>query len=92
MTYAKFAAVLLFAALPFQAFAQSAVTPPATEKSEARAKVREACGADMQKFCAGVERAKGAMRACLVEHEKDLSAECKAARDERAAARGKEKS
>jgi Cysteine rich repeat len=86
-------AALLLALLPAAALAQS-TTPPAdsSEKAEARAKVRAACAADMQKFCANIERAKGATRACLDEHATSLSAECTAARAERAAARAKEKS
>ncbi len=63
-----------------------------SDRAEARAKVRAACAADLQKFCANVERGKGAMRACLEEHQTNLSAECTAARAERAAARAKEKS
>jgi len=86
-------AALLLALLPAAAMAQSA-TPPADlpDRAEARAKVRAACAADVQKFCANVERGKGAMRACLEEHQANLSAECTAARAERATARAKEKS
>ena len=83
-------ALLMLASLPVTALAQS-TTPDAT-KEEARAKFRAACAADAQKFCANVERAKGAMRACLTSHETQLSDNCKAAREERAAARAKEKS
>ena len=53
---------------------------------------RAACATDVQKFCANIERAKGAMRACLTAHETQLSDSCKAARAERAAARAKDKS
>jgi hypothetical protein len=61
--------------------------------TEARAKVRAACAADVEKFCAGVERGKGGgMRACFAAHEANLSAECKAARAERGALRAKERS
>lgn len=86
-------AVLLLALLPAAVMAQS-TTPPADspERAEARAKVRAACAADVQKFCAGIERGKGAMRACLEEHATSLSTECSAARAERTAARAKEKS
>jgi hypothetical protein len=83
-------ALLMLAALPATALAQSA-TPDAA-KQEARAKFRAACAPDAQKFCAEIERAKGAMRACLTAHEAQLSETCKAAREERAAARAKEKS
>jgi len=81
---------LALALLPLTALAQS--PGPETARGEARQKVREACAADVQKFCANVERAKGAMRSCLKAHESELSPGCKAAREERAAARAKEKS
>jgi Cysteine rich repeat len=92
-------AAILFAMLPFAALAQS--VPPSSasqpeaaspQRSEARAKMRAACGSDIQKFCATVERGKGAMRSCLESHQSDLSATCKAARAERAAARAKDRS
>jgi hypothetical protein len=92
-------AAILLVVLPFAALAQSvppSSTPPpdaaSVQKSEARAKMRAACGTDIEKFCANVERGKGAMRSCLESHQNDLSAACKAARAERAAARAKDKS
>ncbi len=54
---------LALAVLPMTALAQSATPPKATP--EMREKMRTACAADVQKFCANVERAKGAMRTCL---------------------------
>ena len=78
------------ALLPMTAFAQSA--SPQTAAPEAREKMRAACAADVQKFCANIERAKGAMRSCLEAHDAQLSPDCKAARAERAAARAKHKS
>ena len=66
--------------------------PAATDAQEGRSKVRTACAGDIQKFCATIERAKGAMRSCLEAHENDLTASCKAARAERAAERAKTKS
>ncbi len=93
MNYATIGALLLLGAIPIAAVAQTAPpSAPSAERAEAREKFRAACGADVQKFCANIERAKGAMRGCLAEHEKDLSAGCKAAREERAAARAKDKS
>lgn len=79
---------LLMAALPFTAMAQSAA-PQSQDpaRAEAREKVRAACAADVQKFCATIERAKGAMRECLQANESQLSDACKSARAERAAAR-----
>jgi len=83
----------ILALLPAVALAQSPTPPAASpERSEARAKVRTACAADIQKFCANIERAKGAMRACLDQNQTSLSAGCNAARAERAAAKEKEKS
>ena len=81
---------LALALLPMTAVAQSAA--PQAAAPEAREKVRAACAADVQKFCANIERAKGAMRACLEAHDSQVSAGCKAARAERAAARAKDKS
>ena len=80
---------LALAFVPAAAFAQTAA--PQTAAPEARERVRAACAADVQKYCANVERAKGAMRGCLEAHETQLSDGCKAARAERAAARAKEK-
>lgn len=81
---------LALAVLPLTALAQNAA--PDKAKQEARVKMRAACAADVQKFCANVERAKGAMRICLDAHETQLSDSCKAARVERAAARAANKS
>jgi len=86
------AAALVLALFPAAALAQgAAATAPSPERAEARAKVRAACAADVQRFCADVERGKGMMRACLEQHKEELSAGCLAARAERAAARAAEK-
>ena len=86
------ATACMLAVLPAAAFAQSA--QPSPEMAEARDKVRAACAADVQKFCANVERGtgKGEMRACMKTNEAQLSDACKAARAERSALRAKEKS
>lgn len=86
-------AVTLLAGLPLGALAV-AQSPgqPSAATTESRGKVRTACADDIQKFCATVERAKGAMRDCMQANESKLSATCKAARAERAAARAKDKS
>src|SRR5262249_53947309 len=85
-------AALLMILLPAAALAQSATPPSADpERAAAREKIRAACATDIQKFCAGIERGKGQMRACLETHQKDLSPACQAARAERAALRAKEK-
>ena len=84
---------LALAFLPVTAFAQGAAPSAAPQAAapEAREKARAACAVDVQKFCANIERAKGAMRGCLEAHDAQLSDGCKAARAERAAARAKEK-
>ena len=50
-----------------------------TSKSEAREKTRTACAADVQKFCANVERGRDGIRECLQAHAAELSDSCKAA-------------
>jgi len=92
MQYSILASVILVAALCGPALAQEGAGAGSDGAMEARAKVRAACASDVEKFCAGVERGKGGgMRACFAAHESELSAECKAARSERAAARAKER-
>ena len=89
MRRSSLGAALLLSVLPAIALAQSA--PPASpERAETRQRVRTACAADIQKFCANIERGKGMMRACLDQHQANLSGECSAARAERAAARAKD--
>ena len=48
-------------------------------KTEARANLRAACSADMEKHCANVERNRGAIRACLEAKAEQLSEPCKGA-------------
>jgi Cysteine rich repeat len=50
------------------AYAQEA--PPAPT-------VRQACQADVQKFCAGVKPGGGRIRDCIAEHRDDLSQACR---------------
>jgi hypothetical protein len=76
-------------AISVPAWAQGA--SPQSAAPEMREKVRAACAADVAKYCADIERAKGAMRGCMEAHDAQLSDGCKAARAERAAARAKEK-
>jgi len=88
------AAAFAQSAAPQSAAPQTAAPPTAAPQAatpQARARMRAACAADALKFCANVERAKGAMRSCLEAHATQLSDGCKAARAERAAARAKEK-
>jgi Cysteine rich repeat len=69
------------------ALAQNAAAPPGAAPSmpspplkAARAKMRAACAADVEKFCAGVERGNGALRHCLRAHRAELSSDCVSAR------------
>jgi len=83
---------LLLAAIPAAVLVAQNITPPSSApdqvRTEMRQKVREACATDVQKFCPNVERGKGGgMRSCMEAHQAQLSPGCKAARDERAAAR-----
>jgi len=93
----KIGAALLILALPLTALAQTpppAATPtalPSPALKEARHKMRAACAADTQKFCADVVRGSGALQSCMREHRKELSPECAAARSELRAIRPKEK-
>jgi hypothetical protein len=91
MSFKTLGAALALSLVPWTALAQGPATP-ATERNEARQKLRAACAADVQTFCANIERVRGALRACLETHETQLSDGCKAARAERAAARAKGKS
>jgi hypothetical protein len=42
-------------------------------------KVRNACGADIQKLCAGVQQGGGRVLQCLREHQSDVSEGCQTA-------------
>jgi len=88
MPLKTYSLALALAALPLTALAQSATAPSTSPERE---KMRAACAADVQKFCANVERGKGAVRTCLNAHQTQLSDDCAAARAERAAAKAKEK-
>jgi multidrug efflux system membrane fusion protein len=66
------------ASAPAGADAAKGTGPATTAKSEAREKTRTACAADVQKFCATIER-RDAIRDCLQAHAAELSGSCKAA-------------
>jgi hypothetical protein len=97
MTLTTRTTALLLLLLPAEAIAQGPATPaapgtpPSAEVKEMRQKMRAACSADVQKFCGQIERGKGMLRACLEQHQNDLSETCRAARAERAAAKAKSK-
>jgi hypothetical protein len=79
--------MLSFTAMAQSTTPQNADAASSDARAEAREKFRAACASDVQKFCANVERAKGAIRSCLETNESQLSDTCKTARAERAAAR-----
>lgn len=93
MNRKSIAAAIALSVLSTATLAQTTVPQTPAEqpsaKSEARAKFREACGGDVQKFCANVEKAKGATRACLDANASQLSDACKVARTDRDASRVK---
>lgn len=66
--------------------AAPAVTPDDAARKEMREKFRIACGADVARFCADTE--KGKKRACLEQHQSEITSACKEALAERAAAKG----
>ena len=68
---------LALTVLPVTVLAQSATPSKATP--EMREKMRTACAADVQKFCANVERGRDGIRECLQAHAAELSDGCKAA-------------
>ena len=89
MSFKTTVAVALLCLAPIAALAQTApaASPAATTAAPevVGAKRGQACQADIQKFCATVDKVKGAMRACLDSHTAELSDGCKTARAERAA-------
>jgi len=58
--------------LPLSASAQTA------EPKTGKGGLRNACSADVQKFCANTPRGKGQLRDCLESHQAELSDTCKA--------------
>ena len=71
---------IAFAALMLGSAAVYAADDVATEQSGAAAgggKRWAACAADLDKFCANIEKGKGKKRECLSQHQADLSASCK---------------
>lgn len=68
--------LLVFAAVATLGSAAS-LAADSTATTAAPAGGKGACKADIQKFCTGVEHEKGKIRACLTEHQADLSDGCK---------------
>lgn len=64
----------------------------AQSQSDMRARaaaIGQACGSDISRFCAGVQRGGGRIVACLEAHATELSASCSAAMPEAVALRDK---
>jgi hypothetical protein len=80
------ASATVFAADPAPAPADNSA---ATTQAPDGGKRWKACGDDIQKFCANVEKGKGQMRACLDSHATELSDACKTARAEHASKKDK---
>jgi hypothetical protein len=87
MQPAPIVAAVLLATLALAALGQATAQPttaapavPSAAIKEARAQMRSACRADVQKFCADVERGKGAIVGCLQTHRTELAPECTSAR------------
>jgi len=59
------------------ACALSATTAFAADAPKADGAVAEACKGDVEKLCPGVQPGEGRIGACLKEHKKDVSRECK---------------
>jgi Cysteine rich repeat len=64
------------------ALAQNAPPTPPPEGHGEFAKVREACRADVERFCKDTEPGHGHVRECLRAHASELSDGCKAAIEE----------
>ncbi|MED5622268.1 cysteine rich repeat-containing protein [Ideonella sp. BN130291] len=59
------------------ACALGATTAFAADAPKADGTVAEACKGDVEKLCPGVQPGEGRVVACLKEHKKDVSKECK---------------
>ncbi len=73
----KFAIVLAAALALGSAASFAADSAAPASDAAAPAGGKGACKADVQKFCAGVDHAKGKIRECLTQHSADLSDSCK---------------
>jgi len=56
-------------------------TSSAFGQADVSTRVEQACGADVEKFCAGVKRAEGGILSCLAANYSDLSPSCREAFD-----------
>jgi hypothetical protein len=51
----------------------------ATAAEPSKGAAQQACKADVERFCASVQRGDGRVRKCLLEHKEQLSTPCKEA-------------
>lgn len=65
------------AALAQQAPSSPPPSPSQSPQSPSHSTLRQACGADFQKFCADVHPGSGHVAQCLLAHKNDLSPACR---------------
>lgn len=53
------------------------VAAHAAEAAPSAADVAAACKADVEKYCPGIKPGDGTLKACMKEHRKELSPDCK---------------
>ena len=73
------------AAIAETAPAPAPTAAPAAAADATGGKRWEACKADVQKFCANLEKGKGVIRTCLESHKTELSDACKTSMADHAA-------
>jgi hypothetical protein len=95
MTTRSLIVLAMLSLAPAAALAEDPASTSATAaeagSSQGKGKRWQACAAELQKFCATIEKGKGLRRACLESHAAELSEGCKTNLAERAA-RAKAKS
>lgn len=76
-------AIVTAVAGPFwgSAQAQQRTAPPNMDK------LRQACGVDMQRLCAGIKPSGGRLLQCMRGHQSELTSECRAALAEAASSK-----
>lgn len=75
MTSTTRSLMIALACLASGSFAQAQTAAPTP--GPAASAVAEACRADVQKLCAGIEPGEGRIGACMKEHKSELSRPCK---------------
>ncbi len=76
-------AVVLTALGGTAAYAQGNINPDtATGTDNWHARFQDACGTDMQQFCANMQPGDGKLRDCMNQHQNELTAKCRDFREE----------